>query len=828
MKKAIRGLLYIGIAVALAAQSQAQSQIQSQAEVSNQSQAQSRQEFSDYSEEVLSSMMEFYAHGIDEKLYLQLDKPYYSSGDQIRFKGFLRNAITHAELPHSNFIYVELVDAQRKLVSRVKVRRKESGFDGYLDLNPEMEPGNYTLRGYTRWMLNQDDEYFFTRSLKIISPIPASARVAADSTRRQRREAREASTQAGVPKLLDYTVQFFPEGGALLADATQIVAFKALAEDGLSIEVKGEIFDSKDQAVVSIESLHKGMGVAVLHVEPGDSYYAVMTSSEGLERRFALPKVEDQGVTIVARKSAERLYFQIKALPESLLDGAHYIVHSRGRVVAASTVDENLTSALSMSELFDGINVISVVSASGDILSERLMFKRPEELPTADFKSDKDNFGSREKVKVSVELSDSFGGVADGQFGVSVTDESSVRFNEEDENILSYLLLSSDLQGYIESPALYFDGDLAQADRHLDLLLRTQGWRRFDLGQILAGECAPKSYAYEQSAEIEGDVKGFFGNDARQPKIDVICTSLGHYDSFKLDESSRFKLVGVDIPDSATYIIQSRGRRGGNSLTLNIKPDPFPMPQATIAPRDVDTYIPIDFVNQSQDKFFYEGGMNLITLDAVYVTTSEREQSGTGFATYVTNAEELEMMSGLPLTSALQRFPSISISTEGVTHRGNSSYARFLVDDIYMEYEEISYLTTSDVERIEFYSGVDAVMYSDASGGIFVIELKTGASASASTVTSPGIAFVSKLGYQKAAEYYTPSYATPENKRDLPPDFRTTLYWNGALTPDDNGQIEFEFYSADKPTTYRVTLEGIDSNGELYRAVTTINRTASR
>ncbi|MFI3324183.1 MAG: hypothetical protein SNI45_06120 [Rikenellaceae bacterium] len=781
----------------------------------------------DYTNEVIASMMEYYSLGIDEKLYLQLDKPYYSSGERIWIKGYLRNAITHASLPHSNFIYVELIAKGDRLVNRVKIKRDSTGFNGYMILDAEMSPGDYTLRGYTRWMTNKDEEYFFSRSLSIISPIPPEHQGAAqDSTRRERRQAREALTKQAASTMGDFAVQFFPEGGALLSDGTQIVAFKALGEDGFSTEVEGEIFASDGSNVAHIATSYRGMGIVALQVEPGEAYYAVVTSIDGLERRFSLPPVESEGAVINARKSGDRYIFQSRTSDPALLEGAHYIIHSHGRIISVNSAGAT-TSVIHAEQLFDGINSISLISAQGKMLSERLIFKRPEVNPTIEISTNRSNYDARERVEVAMNIANSFGEVAGGEFGISVTDDSSVEADEQQDHILSYLLLSSDLRGYIEAPALYFAGDLAQADRHLDLLMRTQGWRRFDLEQILASQLSPATLSYEGGGEISGNVKGFFGNEARRPKLDVVCTSLNYYDTFTLDASSHFKLVGLNIPDSTTYMIQTRGRRGGNSLTLNINPEPFAAPRSTLTPRTIEEYIPAAFINQSQEKFYYDGGMNLINLDAVYVTASRSQSEGSNFATHSTGPEQLEMMSGLPLTSVFQQYPSMSISDEGVTYRGSSSMARFIIDGIYMDYEEISYLTTTDVERVEFFSGVEAMMYSDASGGIFVITLKTGASLSSMATTPAGIAMVEQLGYQKSATFYCPSYDTPELKRNLPPDYRTTIYWNSTLTPSSDGTIEFDFYTADKATTYTITVEGIDEDGEIYQATSTINRTAA-
>ena len=62
-----------------------------------------------------------------EKLYLHLDRPSYSSGSTIWFKGYLLTATGHAPFAWSKFIYVELFDKTESLVTRKKIKQLKKG-----------------------------------------------------------------------------------------------------------------------------------------------------------------------------------------------------------------------------------------------------------------------------------------------------------------------------------------------------------------------------------------------------------------------------------------------------------------------------------------------------------------------------------------------------------------------------------------------------------------------------------------------------------------------------------------------------------------------------
>lgn len=91
-------------------------------------------------EDKLTSYFDIISRIPQEKLYLQLDKPYYGAGESIWFKGYLVNAITHIDNTRSNFITVELIDRNDSIIQRKKVKRQEHGFQNNFVLPAESLP----------------------------------------------------------------------------------------------------------------------------------------------------------------------------------------------------------------------------------------------------------------------------------------------------------------------------------------------------------------------------------------------------------------------------------------------------------------------------------------------------------------------------------------------------------------------------------------------------------------------------------------------------------------------------------------------------------------
>ena len=106
-------------------------------------------------------------HTVQEKVYIQTDKPYYSAGEDIWFKAYLVNAVSNVPKSLSNYLYVELIDNSDSVLSRVKIRKDSLGFSGSIHLKPETPIGNYVLRAYTFWMQNASSDFFFKKNIYI-------------------------------------------------------------------------------------------------------------------------------------------------------------------------------------------------------------------------------------------------------------------------------------------------------------------------------------------------------------------------------------------------------------------------------------------------------------------------------------------------------------------------------------------------------------------------------------------------------------------------------------------------------------------------------------
>ncbi|MBK1440582.1 TonB-dependent receptor plug domain-containing protein [Parapedobacter sp. ISTM3] len=114
--------------------------------------------------ETLSNYAEAYPQ---EKVYLHLDKPYYTVGDDIWFKGYVTIGAYNNLSGLSKILYVDLISPGDKVVQSIRLPLIAGVTMGDFRLADSLTEGNYRIRAYTNWMRNFDHDIFYDRVLPI-------------------------------------------------------------------------------------------------------------------------------------------------------------------------------------------------------------------------------------------------------------------------------------------------------------------------------------------------------------------------------------------------------------------------------------------------------------------------------------------------------------------------------------------------------------------------------------------------------------------------------------------------------------------------------------
>ncbi|MFZ4581826.1 MAG: TonB-dependent receptor plug domain-containing protein [Paludibacter sp.] len=626
------------------------------------------------------------------------------------------------------------------------------------------------------------------------------------------------SKQFIVPPIADdFDMQFFPESGSLINDNVQTIAFKAIGTNGLSVNVSGKVFDSQNNQVAELNSIYKGMGKFSVFVQSGNNYYALVKNEKGVEKRFSLPKVQDQGVSLQLINNKTKILYDIKNQIVNLQNPLYLLIHSRGIVYAIQPL-HYLNGQLNEDNLPAGITSFSVIDSLGNLFCERLYFVKNKQLYNINISSDKKTYKKREKVSFNINIYLEQQKPKSGDFALSVTDNKLVVHDSTATNILTHFLLTSDIKGYVEDPADFFTNNGISSIEKLDLLMLTQAWRRFDLSDYLKRKIKRPNFYLEMGQAVSGKVL----NLANKPSKNCDIIMLSSYNkSFRMastDSLGQFLIEGIEFPDSTSIMLKARKKKSITDVEIIPDRDVFPKSNVFIPykPNVTDNKL-IDYWKLSKEKYYTEGGMRVINLDELTVTASAKsstdENSLYAGADTKISSETLDKFSGMSILNYLQMVPGVSVMGESVSIRGSSGSPLFLIDGFETEnMEDITYLTTNEVEDISVFKGASAAIFGVRGGnGAIAITLKKGITVKYSTPIS--LSVINPLGFQKPKSFYMPKYDVEEVRNSTKPDLRTTIFWGDNLKIDENGNINVQFFTADPPNNYTFVLEGVTDNG---------------
>ena len=815
-----------------------------------------------------------------EKVYLHTDKDHYEAGDKVWFRAYLTSSFTHQPSNYSCFVYVELRDRQDSLYSRIKIGLRDSVFAGFMPLPTKLAQGDYFLRAYSFWMQNGGDDYIFRKKIRVINPRDTKVQTSVEYERNDkgqfaricffnsRKEPYDKVfveyVQNGKTKIArtdekgymqvkldsadfgnkilvsfregdpfdyeryvylpdpsrDFDVAFLPEGGNLLQGCRQVVAFKAIGRDGLSREVSGFIVNDKEEQVGLVQSLHKGMGAFELETEPGRRYYAVLSSADSVQKRFALPVPQTNGIALKMLAGADMLgYAVLSADSNRMADNLYLMAHSRGVPLFCEPVQVGEKGKISMAGMPEGIIHLLVMNDKGEALSQRLFFVRKQGRPEIALRLGKKNYQVRDLVGMQVQIVADSLKDAGGSFSVSVTDDSQVEQDSLQDNILSYLLLSSDLKGYIEEPAWYFRDERIITRRYLDLLMMTQGWTRFDVPGIVRGEFDTLGYYMERGQAISGKVKNFWGKDATNANLMLLSTT-GMFRVVNADTSGHFVIDGIAFPDSTRFVLQGKSKKGRRSVEVVVDKEEFMTPTVHVPFSTRSVAVEDDFYKRFTKDYYYDNGIKVYVLDEVVVKRKLERKSYSFYdhmADYNLDSAKLASMGTMDMKLVLQELPGIDAWGDSVTRFGKSLY--MLVNDFEEDFDFIMMLQPQDLVSISFIRPPTSTTFWGEKAQNGAIVITTNPHFVPRNLPKLNMVSFSLLGYQKKAEFYMPHYEVDSIRIALTDttDRRSTIYWNPNVSVDASGKAECFFTTSDSYGPYTVIIEGILNNGTVCR-----------
>lgn len=779
-----------------------------------------------------------------EKVFLQTDKTYYFPGETVWMKAWCMLDGQPTFL--SRILYVDMIaDNGTVILKKMYKLDSLSSTAADFDLPPNLKSGNYSINAYTLWMLNFP-QFIYKKNIFVYG---------------NDYKINEASAKAPVLKM-----SFFPEGGDIVGGLKNRVAFKINDDKGFPVTAKGTIVDYTGKLVANFETAHDGMGLFDAEFNAGIEYKASIESVNGAVLQFKLPAVKEEGITLKVENSNPNRLFILLSRAEKNKERYNKI-----RVVAQLNYqvifnnelnfDEGQNAApISKKNLPPGILHITAFDANNVPLAERLVFIENYVVEKPRIKMESVNLKPRSRSQVSFGIDSSKAALSVAVTTASLGNEKSV-----EDNIASSFLLTSDIKGSVINPGYYFSNKDAVTLKHLDLLLMTQGWRRFEWKKILNNEYATLKYPVESGISIRGKLNKS-DRDATVKDGHVAFVIKGE-DSTRIMADARvtdkgeFLLSDLNYRKKATISYQGTNNKKEN-LIVDVKLEPSyidslsksantPFFNLDTANLNAANNAWANFLNGNilrKDTSFKGRDLGNVTVSAKRM--SKEDSLNNAYATgpfvmgnsvvpddYKNSITVWQMLQqaipGITVegnmfdpTVYFNRFRglnALSSNTSSSTSISNSTGdvsvdivlqtggIAYFINEVNVGKDVVNALSVDDIALIKVLKNEGAML--GASEGVIAFYTKKGVAAR-SSVFDKAFTSIQREGYAVVRQYFSPDYEGDPNLKKFETDKRFTVYWNGQIQPAKDGKYRFVFVNNDIATKLKLVIQGIDKDGQ--------------
>ena len=488
-----------------------------------------------------------------EEVFVHMDNTCYFAGDTLYFKAYVRRSDTGRLTNLSQLLYAELWNQEGYMLERHLVKLKDGQGTGSFVLGDSLYGGFYELRAYTRWQLNWGEyqhphtwpaeQWFFNKKMakefyrdyeKLycrIFPLYDKPAVPGgyNHDMRERPHMRYFRTEV---KKAPPVVNLYPEGGVIVEGTRARVAFEANEADGEHISGIMRLYGRGGQLLQEQRTENRGRGTLEFDYEHGVTYSTVFTSDSNVVIRQRMPQAEESGCAVRADVMEDQLLLTLQPRGEAasetlgvtvMVGGAlHYFQKFRAQDTQISIPTDSLPT---------GVAQITVYNAQGRVYSDRLCFVRhQQDIKDASmhFAGIQTSYEPFDSIHISVENPLAAGST----ISLAVRDASTSEYLYDSSNILTEMLLCSQIRGFVEQPHYYFEKDDEEHRRHLDLLLMVQGWRRHNWITMATPGIFRINHPIEQTPVYFGAVYRYvaLGHEGEDGWGNMADQEIKHYD----------------------------------------------------------------------------------------------------------------------------------------------------------------------------------------------------------------------------------------------------------------------------------------------------------
>jgi hypothetical protein len=776
--------------------------------------------------QAIDSMINVYAEQFPkEKIHVHFDKTIYNKEETIWYKIYILDDQGLTQL--SKNVYMEWFDQAGKLIRQHVAPLFQSTAKGSFDLPADYTGSVIRMKVYTRWSLNDDPAFGFERDIVI----------------------NNNETIVKPSKTENNTlVNVFPEGGELITGLNSLVAFKATDKFGKPVNIKGLLVNQLGKTLDTIKVRHDGMGSFRLMPKAGESYSLKWIDPAGNTGIIAIPVNPKEGITLSVTTNNEFANVKVERtanIPENF-KRLNLLVHMNQVVlfkVSLNTADKPLLAAnIPIEGLNTGILQFSLFSSDWLPMAERIVFVNNRE----------HEFGAKiipqlvTLTKKGKNVFDIF--VADTtvtNMSVAVTD-ASLESSQANHTIYSDFLLSSELKGKIHNPGYYLSSDSDSVTANLDLVMLTNGWRKFNWEKLKASIAPEIKYPVETDIiRVSGKVYGLKTVSANDLMLNLIIQNKDSSKNFifqPVTKEGLFQSENMFIFDTARIFYNFNQNQKLNELTQVQFDNGLLKASAKMLELKDENMLNLwnDSVSLAKMNAFlqmqedWKKRSSYKTLQEVIIKAKaksneqaidERYASGLfagGDAQVFDFLNDPAALGGIDIISYLQgRVAGLMINRSGAstTMSWRGATPDLYLDQMQVGADFIQSINVQDIAMVKVFRPPFFGSMGGGSGGAIAIYTKKGGDFKGdNSKSSKSMQSTLLVGYTRFKEFFNPQYENPAENNDT--DIRTTLYWNPyVITNKKSPRFKVQFFNNDISKRLQIVLEGVNADGKITRVV---------
>lgn len=721
-----------------------------------------------------------------ELIYLQTSKSIYETGEDLWFKAYQLDAQSFGLSNKSKTLYLQMINLKDSVVWQEKYLFENGIVSGHVYVDEKLPEGDYFLEGYSKHSFYKNDttSILSARKIRVIKNISRTG-------------------ISALPTDTTFRFEIFPEGGNLVCGVLSKIACKATDGKGNPVDVEGVLYQD-DEPIINFKSIHNGMSTILLAPLDKKKYRIELTNGNS----YPLPEIYPNGMAIRLHKHNKEQIDFIVSQSEGQVEQQIYLMgQMRGMIccTAKAVLKDNMKITIPLDNfLYQGIAEFTLFNQEMQPIAERLVYIHPKKKLHIALETDKKTYTIREKATIQIKVTDEQGKPVRTNLGVSVYDQA---YNNPADpvNIITQCYLSSQIRGKIYNPAYYFDEENKERTEALDLLLLTQGWRRYiwsatdsiSHGQMLLTD------EINGIQIIESKKKGHQNQDSDQ--LIQVSGPEGN-SAFIWADSTGYFTVEHDL---------MKELRGGYvylkpMLSNEFKPllqiDNFFPKIASERKKRIDVYPYVNLSQPRREIVFKQPVTSLdsiILLDEVTVTGKGRKP----FRDKVMG--RLDSLAQMNLGPWVCKHGWLENYREGYTHHHDPRYCPCPTGDEEPRTQPIIG-KRYHISKYEYFTCNSSVGWCfkpiDSQWIIY-----KGAIYSEEELLRMNNLWRTK-GYYTNREFYQPDELEMQSAI---PDARNTLLWQPSVITDEKGEATVSFYCSDINTGFIGLVEGVDGIGLL-------------